>query len=277
MTVQTLHHILPSALKNGYGVAGFVVLGIEELRAFIQAGEACQSAIILQAGPNCRSYYPLKMLGAMFNDLAGKSPIPIVIHLDHATNLDECRLAIDVGFSSIMFDGSKLPLHENIKETAKAVKLARAAGISIEGEIGQVGYHGNHNPQGLTDPKEAKLFYEETGVDALAISIGNVHLNDTGYNAIDWERLREIETAIPNCPLALHGASGIHPNDRQRLATEHHICKFNIGTELRQVFGNSLRDFMAQEPLIYDHLTLLKSTIPPLTEAAKHIIKNLQP
>ncbi|MGI9364819.1 MAG: class II fructose-bisphosphate aldolase, partial [Rhizobiaceae bacterium] len=180
MTLATLSDVLQPALKEGYAVAGLVTLGWEDMWAYVAAAEAESAPIILQAGPGCREHTPLPVLGKMFRHLAEHAAVPVVAHLDHGYTFEECKLALDSGFTSLMFDGSRKPLNQNIDETAAIAEMAHAAGISCEGERGCVGYSGGEKSAG-TDPAEAAQFSRQTGVDAMAISVGNVHLQqDTG-------------------------------------------------------------------------------------------------
>ncbi len=273
MTIATLKQVLDPALHEGYGVAGLVVLGWEDARAYVEAAELERMPVILQAGPACRAYTPLPVLAAMFRTLAESSSMPVAVHLDHSYSLDECRIAIDVGFTSVMFDGSKKSLAENIRTTAEVVKLSHRAGVSVEGEIGFVGYAAAE-PSRQTDPAEAGRFESETGVDATAISIGNVHLQQNREAQINFDRLREIE-AKTSGPLVIHGASGLAPQLRRTLATTTRICKFNVGTELRMVFGRSLGQILRAEPQQFDRLAILGKTIAPLREAARAIVREL--
>jgi fructose-bisphosphate aldolase, class II len=273
MTVATLNEVLQPAIKNKTAVAGLVVLGWEDARAFVEAAEELKQPVILQAGPGCRAYMPVAILGKMFRYLAEQSSVPVVCHIDHALTLDECKAGIDSGFSSIMIDGSKLTLDENISLTSQVVELSHRARVSVEGEIGIVGYHSGAISIG-TLPQEAARFGRETGVDAMAISIGNLHLSTAKTAEIDFAKLSEIES-ITTAPLVLHGGSGIPSNLRQRLARETRVKKFNIGTELRMSFGQALRESVAQQPAEFDRLKLLGATIPDIRMAASKIIAEL--
>lgn len=273
MTLATLADVLQPALRGAYAVPGLVCLGWEDMRAFVAAAEAEQAPVILQAGPGCRAHTPLPVLGRMFRHLAEAASVPVVAHLDHGTSLDECRAALDAGFTSLMFDGSRLPLRENIDRTAAVAELAHAAGISCEGEIGFVGYAGGAASAG-TDPAEAARFVAETGVDAVAVSIGNLHLQKDPVESLDLDRLRAIEAAT-SAPLVIHGGSGVPSAQRAALAATSHICKFNIGTELRQIFGASLRATLAANPDRFDRIEILRETEPPLTDAVRAILRNV--
>ena len=273
MTLVTLAQVLQPALKGGYAVPGLVCLGWEDMRAYVAAAEAERAPIILQAGPGCRAHTPLPILGRMFRHLAEQASVPIVAHLDHGYSLEECRAALDAGFTSVMVDGSKLPLQANIDLTAAVAELAHAAGASCEGEIGFVGYAGGAASAG-TNPEEAARFARETGVDAMAISIGNVHLQQDAGQGLDLDRLREIEALTP-VPLVIHGGSGVPTAQRAALAATSRICKFNIGTELRMVFGSALREALARDPSQFDRIEILRAAEDPMTAAAQAVIRNL--
>lgn len=275
MTAVTLKHVLDDARDGQYAVAGFVVLGWEDARAYVEAAEITGQPIILQAGPGCRRHTPVKILGQMFRYLADTAKIPVVCHIDHAKTYDECAEAVECGFTSLMIDGSALPLLDNIELTSRVVTLARRHELSVEGEVGAVGYQ-NGAQSLLTNPDEAEQFASETGVDALAISVGNVHLQTAHAAKIDRARLAEIE-AVTQIPLVLHGASGIDPAIRRGIALETRVKKFNIGTEFRQEFGHSLRGFLAAHPDEFDRLKILSSTIAPLRDLAVMTIRNLAP
>jgi fructose-bisphosphate aldolase class II len=275
MTIATLAEVLQPALKQGYAVAGLVTLGWEDMCAYVEAAEAERCPVILQAGPSCRAHTPLPILGQMFRHLAEQASVPVVAHLDHGYSFDDCQRAIDAGFSSVMFDGSRKPLRQNIDETAAIVELAHRAGVSCEGEIGFVGYANGEQSAG-TDPNEAAVFARETGVDAMAVSVGNVHLQQTEGAGLDFARIRAIE-AITNVPLVIHGGSGVPMAQRRELALGSNICKFNIGTELRMAFGSALRQTLTDHPDRFDRLDILKATQGPMTLTARSALRSLMP
>ncbi|MGJ5618185.1 class II fructose-bisphosphate aldolase [Sulfitobacter sp. MF3-043] len=270
MTLATLAEVLQPALKGNYAVAGLVTLGWEDMRAFVAAAEAEGCPLILQAGPSCRAHTPLPILGKMFRHLAETASVPVVAHLDHGYTLEECRAALDAGFTSLMYDGSRKPLAQNIDETATVARMAHDAGISCEGEIGFVGYAEGESSAG-TDPKEAAQFARETGVDAMAISVGNVHLQQDKQGGLDVARIAEIE-AMSDVPLVIHGGSGVPVSQRRALATGSKICKFNIGTELRMAFGDALRHAVNSDPERFDRVAILKETHEPMVRAARTVL-----
>ena len=262
---------LQKALKNSYAVAGLVTLGWEDMMAYVEAAEKENCPVILQAGPSCRQHTPLPILGKMFNYLAENATVPVVTHLDHGYSEEECKIAVDSGFSSIMFDGSKKSLNENIDETAKICELAHAAGISCEGEIGFLGYSGGDRSAG-TDPEEASRFALDTKIDAMAISVGNVHLQENNEGGLDEDRIRAIEE-VTDVPLVIHGGSGVPVSQRTFLSQNSKICKFNIGTELRSSFGNALREAVNTDPERFDRVQILKETHEPLVEKTRSVLR----
>ncbi len=275
MALATLSDVLKPALANGYAVGGLVCLGWEDMRAYVRAAEAEGLPVILQAGPSCRKHTPLPVLGKMFRHLAESVSVPVVAHLDHGYTSQECYEAIESGFTSVMFDGSRKPLAENIAETAAIVEMAHAAGVSCEGEIGFVGYAAGENSKG-TDPNEAATFARETRVDAMAISVGNVHLQENKEGGLDEPRIRAIEAAT-DVPLVIHGGSGVPLAQRQHLAQTSRICKFNIGTELRLAFGAALREAVGSDPDRFDRVSILSEVETPIEQAARNVLRGLAP
>ena len=274
MTRATLTQVLQPCMTDGTAVAGLVVLGWEDALAYTRAAEAVGRPVILQAGPGCRAHTPLPVLGAMFRSLADMASVPVVAHLDHGESLELCAEAIACGFTSVMYDGSALPLAENIARSREIAAMAHAQGVSVEAELGYVGYDGGAQSLG-TDPAEVAQFARETGVDALAVSVGNSHLMTRPGAVVDMARLRAIAAAAPDLPLVLHGGSGIAPDVRRILARETTVCKFNIGTELRQAFGDALRQTLARHPDQFDRIQILRATIDPMVGAASKVLAGL--
>ena len=270
-----LRDTLQKALKLNYAVAGLVTLGWEDMIAYVEAAEQENCSVILQAGPSCREHTPLPILGKMFNYLADNTTVPVVAHLDHGYSEEECKIAIDSGFSSIMFDGSRKSLNENIDQTAKICEIAHSAGVSCEGEIGFVGYSGGEGSAG-TDPDEASRFAMETNIDAMAISVGNIHLQENKEGGLDEDRIRKIE-AVTHIPLVIHGGSGVPVAQRTFLSQKSKICKFNIGTELRSSFGEALRVSVNKDLNRFDRIQILRDTHRPLVDKTRAVLKALKP
>jgi len=273
MTACTLSEVLQPAMHDGYAVAGLVVLGWEDAVAFVEAADQTGIPIILQAGPGCRKHTPVAVLGKMFRHLAEQVDVPVVCHLDHGYTFEECVEGVDHGFTSVMIDGSKLPIEENVALTARVVDYAKTAGVSVEGEVGFVGYAEGVESR-TTSPDEASLFDRESGADALAVSVGNVHLQTEKTAGIDFSALREIEK-VTTLPLVLHGGSGIPVETRRELASTSRVSKFNIGTELRMAFGAALRQSLQNQPDAFDRIALLSPVIPDVRKAAVDVISAL--
>ena len=274
MPIATLSEVLQPALKGSYAVGGLVTLGWEDMRAFVAAAEAENCSVILQAGPGCREHTPLPILGKMFRYLAENASVPVVAHLDHGYTYDECALALDSGFTSLMYDGSRKSLKVNIEETKQIVKMAHSSDISCEGEIGFVGYSNGEKSAG-TDPAEEETFANETGVDAMAISVGNVHLQENKEGGLDEDRISKIQY-LTSVPLVIHGGSGVPVEQRKRLARETNICKFNIGTELRMAFGGAMRDAVNKDNQRFDRVSILKETHDPTVAVVRRVLSNLK-
>ncbi len=275
MTAVNLKTILNKANNNKYAVAGLVVLGWEEALAFTQAADETGIPIILQAGPSCRKFTPISVLGKMFRYLAEQTKTHVCCHIDHGFTKNECIEGIDNGFTSVMFDGSKLSLNKNIKISSSISKFAHKYNISVEGEVGYVGYHKGNKSKG-TNINDAIKYANESGVDAMAISVGNIHLQTSKKTNIDLIKIQSIQEKT-NIPLVLHGSSGIPNILRKKLARNTNVAKFNIGTKLRYVFGKKVREIITNNKNIYDRLQILKPTIMELKITTKKIIKNIGP
>lgn len=273
MTVATLSEVLKNAQQQKYAVAGLVVLGWEDARCYAEAAEELGLPVILQAGPGCRANTPVSILGKMFRHLAEQSRYPIVCHLDHGYTKEECIEGVDNGFTSVMYDGSKLSLSENIENTYEISTYAHKHNVSVEGEIGFVGYKDGAQSQS-TDPQQAKQFAELSGCDAMAISAGNVHLQTSTSSSIDMKVIEEIQS-ITSIPLVLHGSSGIDYELRRKIATTTNVCKFNIGTELRKKFGDTLREELPRHPELYDRIQLINLTMDELKKSTKSVLENI--
>ncbi len=275
MTAVNLKKILNDANNNQYAVAGLVVLGWDDALAFTQAADETGIPIILQAGPSCRSHTPIPVLGKMFRYLADQTKTHICCHIDHGYTINECLKGIESGFTSVMFDGSKLPIEENIKLTKEIVSKAHKYNISVEGEIGFVGYANGKNSKG-TDVEEAIKFAKNSNIDAMAISAGNTHLQTSKKANIDFNKIRLIQKKV-KVPLVLHGSSGIPLNQRKKLARNTNVAKLNIGTEIRMVFGESLRKNLKTNKKVYDRIKILNPTIRDLVKVTKKVIKQIGP
>ena len=264
----SLKELLPGAAASNYAVPCFNVFGYEDARAVVNAAEKIERPVILAANKTLVEFMGVKNAAKMICTLAEQSSVPVCAHLDHTYEEEIIFKGIHYGFSSVMFDGSQLPLEENIRRTKAVVSVAHACGVSVEGEIGSVPYDDirPHIKTISTDPFEAKAFAEESGVDAVAVSVGNIHRLKEPTATIDHQRLIEISGVVDK-PLVIHGTSGIPVDDLQKMR-KGAVAKFNIGTVLRQAFGHKLREVMNAHPEAFDRLFLMETVMPAVEEAA---------
>lgn len=240
MSLVVSGDLLRPARANHYVIGGINVDNAEGVEVTVAAAEEMESPVILQVGQLALQYTNLNLLAQMVLTAAEASPVPVALQLDHGTTYEQVIQCLRAGFSSIMFDGSHMPLEENIRATREVVRTAHAIGVSVEGEVGRmprIGHHDDHSAV-LTDPVEVERFVEGTGVDAVAISIGNVHGFYKGEAKLDLARLKKIGDRVP-IPLVLHGGTGISP-DEIKQSVPFGIAKVNVATELRRRFLESL-------------------------------------
>jgi len=263
--------VLEHAHKNGYAVGAFNVNNMEIVQAIVEAAEETNSPVILQASQGGLKYAGVEYIAKMAQVAAHNTKVPVVIHLDHGTDFVQIMQCIRHGFTSVMIDGSKHQLEENIAITKKIVELAHAVGISVEAELGKIGGTEDEitveeREATFTDVDEADRFVKETGVDSLAIAIGTAHGPYKGEPKLDFERLKAIKERL-NMPLVLHGSSGV-PEESIRRAVSLGINKINIDTDLRMAFSNAVREVVLNNPSEYDPRKLLG----PAREAMKKVI-----
>ena len=270
--IAKLRDLLPPHGGPPRVLCGFNVFGYEDALAVVEAGGEIGAPVLLMVNRAMADFVPPEICGPMFRQLAERSASPVGVHLDHAWDLDVVSRALDSGFTSVMFDGSKKPLKENIHLTAKARVMADRFGASLEGEVGTVPYHdlGETHAE-LTSAAEAALFTRETNVDALAVSVGNIHRLNRPDARIDFNRLDEIEAAA-DIPLVIHGASGLPKADIQRLLGTR-VAKFNIGTKLRQAFGTGLRNYLTANPEDFDRLRIFTSVKADMKSTAISLLQ----
>ncbi len=268
----TGREILEHANKNGYAVGAFNVNNMEIVQAIIQAAEETNSPVILQASQGGIKYAGVEYIAALGKVAAEKAKVPVALHLDHGTDFQQIMLCIRNGFTSVMIDGSRYPLQENIDITKKVVEVAHAVGVSVEAELGKIGgteddITVDERDATFTDPAEAKLFVEETGVDSLAIAVGTAHGVYKGEPNIDFDRIKKIKELV-GIPLVLHGSSGV-PAESIKKAVECGINKINIDTDLRIAFTQAMKAFLKENPDNIDPRKILT----PAREAMKEVIK----
>lgn len=272
MKLVTLRDVLGKAEKGGYAVGAFNANNMEIVQAIIESAVEERSPVIIQASQGAIKYAGLDFIVAMVKAAAESADVPVVLHLDHGTDFDQVMRCIRRGFSSVMIDGSRLPLEENISITKKVLEVARAVGVSVEAELGKIGgteddISVSERDALFTDPQEAKTFIEETGVDALAVAIGTAHGVYKGEPRLDFPRLKKIKE-LTYVPIVLHGSSGV-PDDAIRKAVELGVSKINIDTDIRQAFVGRAVAYMKENPDNIDPRKLLA----PAKEEAKKIIR----
>jgi fructose-bisphosphate aldolase class II len=270
-----LASILAPAVTGGYGVAAFNVFGWEDACAVIDAAEETGAPVILAASLDFTRTMPVELIAAMFRTLGASAKVPVCVHLDHCYEIDAVLRAVDAGFTSVMYDGSPLPLADNITGTRQVVAYAHRFGCSVEGEIGSVPYAEGRDgiKSELTDVPSAAQLAAESNLDALAISIGNIHRLKQPGAKIDFERLSAIEASL-DVPLVIHGTSGIFPEELRRLARSR-VAKFNIGTTLRQAFGRGIRETLDRHPDRFDRLEIMRDVMPIMAREAVRMIRLL--
>ncbi len=272
MELVTLKELLAEAEKGQYAVGAFNANNMEIVQAIIEAAREENSPVILQASQGAIRYAGLDYIVSLVRTGAGKIDLPVALHLDHGTDFDQVMLCVRAGFSSVMYDGSRHPLDENIENTRFVVRVGQAVGVSVEGELGKIGGTEDdvtveERDALLADPLEAARFAQETGVDALAAAIGTAHGPYKGEPHLDFDRLEKIHRLIKT-PLVLHGASGV-PDEAICKAIKLGVRKINIDTELRQAFTAGVKDFLAEDPGNIDPRKILG----PAKEAMKEAVK----
>lgn len=273
--MKKINECISKAANEGTIVPGFNVFGHEDALAVVRAAERANAPVLLMVNRDAHAFMDLKHWGALLSSIASQATVPVGVHLDHCSDLNLIIRAMHSGFSSVMYDGSKLPLAQNAANTRSIVQLAHELDIAVEGEIGSVPYDDKGEQLGdFTSPGEARQLWRESGLDWLAVSIGNVHRLVNRKVPLDFKLLSEIET-VCNIPLVIHGASGILDEDLQRLKKTR-VGKVNIGTSLRQAFGETLRQEVINNPQIYDRLTLMKKPTQVAEEKALALISALQ-
>ena len=255
MPLCTLSDVLTPARKAGYAVGAFNVENMEMAQAVVEAAEALRAPVILQTTPSTLKHATPELMAAMVGQLAESASVPVVFHLDHGSSFELAARAFHARYSSVMIDGSKLPLEENIALTRSVVRMCAPLGISVEGEIGSIGGKEDDlvGDNIYTDPLQAKQFAEETGISAMAIAVGTAHGVYKKEPRIDLARIETIR-GLTEVPLVLHGTSGV-PDEVVRACISRGICKVNYATDLRIAFTRGIRETLEGDPSVYDPKT----------------------
>jgi len=271
MSLVTAKEILVPARREGRAIGAFNIANFETGVAVVEAAEAEKRPVIIQVYQRLMGGHHIDALAAMMLCLAKNSSVPVAIHLDHGASLDQVKLALELGFTSVMFDGSVLPIEENIKQTREAVKMAAKRGASVEAEIGHVPLSGEKDIP-LPTPEEVADFVAKTGVDSLAVAVGTVHGYYKGEPKIDLELGRKAGKAV-SIPLVLHGGSGT-PEATVRSLVKSGFAKVNVATEFQHAFQKRLTADL--EALQGKFLPADKLMIAPTEEAAAFLRKMIK-
>ena len=277
MAFTTTKDMLKEAQKGRYGIGAFNANNMEIIQAIIETAEEEKAPVILQASQGAIEYAGLDMIVVMVKALAEKVNIPVALHLDHGTDYYQNIKCLRAGFTSLMFDGSKLPFNENVTMTKKVVEMAHACSIPVEAELGQIGKMDDSDEPGIAlekvkesmaVPEEAAKFVELTGIDFLAAAVGTIHGCRTPFAKLDISRIERIRE-LTGVPLVLHGASGVN-DDEVRKGIAAGICKINIDTRIRMIFTIKMKEILDENPNQIDPRKILG----PAKEAAKEIIRD---
>ena len=263
--------MLDQARAGGYGVGLFNTVNEEMARAVIETAEELRAPVIVGTAEILLPYQPLERVAEYVIPLAKKARVPVAVHYDHGLTFDKCMEALRLGFSSIMYDCSTAAYEDNLREVAQMVRVCHGMGATVEGELGHVGDNEGagrlERPSDYyTDPAVAADFVKRTGVDALAVAVGNAHGDYKFPPKLDFERISDI-AATTGIPLVLHGGSGLSDDDF-REAARRGICKVNIFTDLDKA-GKA-----GAEKALKEGAVSLMGVIPYEIEAMKAVVAN---
>lgn len=273
MALVTMKSLLEQAKKNHRGIGAFSVGNMEMVKGAVEAAEELNTPIILQIAEVRLNHSPLALMGPMMVQAAKEAKVEIAVHLDHGLTMEVVQKALDYGFTSVMFDSSTYPFEENIKRTREVVRLAEKYGATTEAELGLVGgsEDGSYD-HGIrcTNPDDAKLFCERTGIDALAVAIGNAHGNYPVAPKPAFDVLEEIHKKT-EVPLVLHGGSGITDDDFQK-AISLGIVKVNIATASFNKLTQRAEEYLQSEGK-HNFFSLNEAMVQGTYENVKHHIE----
>lgn len=266
------------AKEEKFAIGAFNVGNLETFKAVVQAAESKKSPIIIESSPGETSFLGADNIVDLAKNYSQDYNVPILVNLDHAGSLEECLTGIEAGYDLIHFDGSKLPLEQNLAIAKKVVEITHQKGLIVEGEMDHIQGSSQVHPGSaaqmfdrsqMTDPQKAAQFVKESGIDILAAFFGNVHgMYQAGTENLDFDLLKEITQAL-DCYLSLHGGSGI-PDDQVKKAINLGIVKVNINTEIRQAFKDTLESELDKNPKEYAMYKLE----PPVLEAVQKVVES---
>jgi fructose-bisphosphate aldolase class II len=266
--IVSLKEMLQEADKGRYAVGAFNCLSLENVEGAIAAAEELRSPIIIQLAEVQFPCAPMNLMAPIYLEAARRASVPVVVHLDHGQSFETCAEAIRLGFGSVMFDGASLPFEENVRITREVTRMAKAMGVDVEAELGKVGDVGKDDDKAdvFTDVEESARFIEFTGVDALAVAIGNQHGRYVATPKLNIDRLIELHERN-RMPLVLHGGSGTSVEDF-KACIHNGICKINVATAIQVGITERVQQYL-REAANPDYITM-KGVI---REASKEVVK----
>lgn len=253
MSLVTSKEMLLTAQQDRYAVGAFNAENMEMIEAIIQAAEELRAPVIVQTTPSTVCYASLELYCANVKAVAEKAAVPVAIHLDHGNSFELCAQALRAGYTSIMIDGSKLPLQENIDLTRRVVEMCAPSGVPVEGEIGQVGGKEDDTVcenAGYTIPNEAVQFEQQTGLSSMAVGVGTAHGVYKTTPVLNTDLISELDQML-TVPMVLHGASGLS-DEAVRECIRRGICKVNFATELRIAYSDGIKAAIQSNPNVFD-------------------------
>ena len=266
--LATLNDVMKIAEGKKIAVGSFNTPNLEALQAVIEAAEELDLPVIIQFAQCHEPWIPLAMIGPIMVNAAKKSKVPVCVHLDHGETLEYLQQALDMGFTSIMYDGSTLSYEENLENTKRAVAMATKTGASVEAELGSMGRREsgagddsgeNDDTKIYTDPHQAKVFVEETGIDALACSFGTTHGIYLTQPKLDFDVVKNVRALTEQIPIVMHGGSGVSRED-YRKAIEAGTRKVNYFTYMDKSGGNAVAEYVNSvkegEPLFFSSASM---------------------
>ena len=303
MSLVTTKEMFEKAMKEGYAIGAFNVNNMEIIQGIVDAAAEQKSPVILQASSSAIKYARINYLMKMVEAAVEEHPnIPIAIHLDHGPDFETCKMCVDNGFTSVMFDGSKYDFEENIRLTKEVVDYAHAHGVVVEAELGKLAgieddVNVSENDAMYTDPEQAEEFVKRTGVDSLAIAIGTSHgaYKFKGEAKLRFDILKQIKERIPNTPIVLHGASTVIPelvnmcneyggnipgakgvpDEILHEASISGVSKINVDTDLRLAMTAGIRKVFTEDPSAFDPRKYLTPARELVKQTVAHKMKDV--
>ncbi len=276
MTLVSTKEMLRAALEGRFAVGAFNANNMEQVQAIVEAAVEERAPVILQVSQGAIRYAGLETAAALVQVIGGRADVPVALHLDHGTDFAQNVRCLRAGFTSLMFDGSKLPYEENVATTARVAEIAHIIDIPVEAELGRVlQSEDDVTPEeveaAMTDPDQAVDFVARTGCDSLAVAIGSVHAMKEAEAELNIERLKAIREKV-DIPLVLHGSSGVK-EESEVAAIQHGIAKINVATMLNQGFVRGLEESMAEMPDNVDPRKFLAYARENVKEVVRHKIR----